>query len=651
MSIADDASKLYRAQQQAAKSSGGQAQKATELYQKAKAVSPAASGMSIEQSQGSIANPIANALGFGWTDEALAGGLSLFSLAKGDIPDYMLGDTYNQIREGIESERKAYAEANPGKAATAEIATLVAGGLPAILEKLATKGVIQAGLVAGLEGLLYGAGESQGGTGIEKGEKVLGVESPVEVPQRLIDGLKTAGISIPTGLAGAQLAKYVSGVLKDKATVNKLVREGSLDARTADKYLKNPDAIEGEFIPSGSAVDETGVVISQSDQALENISQPPQGAIEVLDEVFNPLKPKVKTSKTAQRALYQKVPENLLTSVREASPATRREMDKMLKIRRAAQTNDDYARKFPVYSVIGDSFMKRFDKVAQEQVKASKEIGEAVTKFEGKKVDYPEVAENLQKGLDDLGITLNEKGKLDFSKINKTSTLREPATMKQLQGVVDDLVNIQDASDLHKLKKDIDKRVSYDTSTLGAKDSDAERLLKQVRADINDVLRQASPDYAKANDVYSKNRTALDNLGAALPKTKKFDFDNPKDLRLARDFYGQQLRKLESNYPNKTFIQESVMEFDDLAKGYGGKFEDDIGSLVTFEAGLTNRFGDLSKNAFQTKVESGTKRALTTDPKGWMRGGWDWLTDKSRNITDEEAFEALDAYIKERGFK
>lgn len=608
-------------------------------------------------SEGSLLNVIASAGTLNWGDEAMAKALSKYGVMVGDIPEENESEAYDTIRSMMNAERKQYEEANPNKALAAEIGTAMVVGLPRIIQSFANQGWKSAATIAGLEGLLYGSGDSEGGVGIQKGEEVLGYESPVEVPQRLIDGLKMAGISIPTGLVGARLAKFVEGALKDKALVNRLVKQGSLDTRTAAKVLKNPEAIEGEFIPGG-AYTETGELIQEGvEETVERIPQRPETVVEAVKEL-NPLTNQVVTNQAAKEAVRQKVPEFMLTTIREANPVTRKKMEAMSKLRRAGLTNPKIARETPAYNVIGDSFMKRLEKVAQKQSEASERIGKAVKDFEGVRVDYPEAVENFQNGLESLNIKITQDGKLDLSGVNKSSPLHEGAVKKQLQNAVDDLVNIKDGADLHKLKKDIDKRVSYDTSTLGGSDSDADRLLKQLRRDINESLGKANSEYKEANAIFSQNAEAFDNLGSAFSKTKKFDFSDKKDLGLALSYYGQQLRKLQSNYNNKEFISESVKEFDNLAKSYGGKFDDDIGMLVDFEAGMTDRWGDPMKNAFQSKVEAGVKRGAPVDSKsffksatGVMRDTYDLMRDKSRHISDEDAWEALQSYINDRGVK
>ena len=71
--------------------------------------------------------------------------------------------------------------------------------------------------------------------------------------------------------------------------------------------------------------------------------------------------------------------------------------------------------------------------------------------------------------------------------------------------------------DLHRIKSNIDGLVRYGDSTIGIQPgalANAQYQITGIRRELDDILRNASPDYARVMDKYS---TSIDKLNAFEP--------------------------------------------------------------------------------------------------------------------------------------
>jgi len=593
----------------------------------------------VSQPQGSILNPIANAMTFGWGDEAAAGALTAFGIMSGDIPENQAQDAFESIRGGIEDERKAYEEANPGKSLGAEIGTLAVVGLPKIIESLARKGLAGAGMVAGLEGGLYGAGE--GGEGFQKGETIVDlpvmdpVTAPIDIPGRVSGGLGTGLAAIPMGVGGAKAFDMLAGKLADTAATRKMVREGVESPDTAGLTLKDPSQRQViETVETGDIVED----------ALVNIPTRPQGFSEVASEL-SPLKPSVVKSPSAERALFQKVAPSTITNIRESNPATRKKLEQITKIHWA---NLNKTIDTDPFSVVGDEFNKRINKVLEEHDKAltlQSKGRKQLEKVSGPELDgtMDSIANNLAEGLESKLISIDDTGNLDFSKVGTASPLKKPGNRKALNNVFSQLKNARTADDLHVLRKDVDKMLKFEKGGIsGGVDEDTDSILKGLRSSIRESLNALSDDYSSANATLSKNLDAIQSLESVMPRLKKMDLSDKNQVKSAKQYMGQQLRKLDSNYANQAELEGIVSTFDDLAKDYGGNYPVDIKRLSRHLGEIKLRLGEGKASGFQDKIEAANRRA--SDSQGFKGKALDKIMgalDPVKGISDESAYKAI----------
>jgi hypothetical protein len=597
------------------------------------------------QPQGSALNPLAQGLSFGWGDEAAAGALVSYGVMSGEIPANQAETAFNSIVQGINSEREAYANQNPVKSTAIEAGSAMVMGLPKILESLAQKGLVSAGMVAGAEGALYGAGT--GGKGYEKGEEIaLGVEAPMDISGRVVEGAKTATIAAPLGVVGARVAQGVTNKLSGIAERNKLISEGVPAPETAGYALK--DASQKQPLPAPEA----GVDIVE--ETIQSIPQAPQGVVENTKYLLQstPLAGNIQEIPSAKRALYQEVPPTIITGIREANTPTRNAMKNVAEIHWAKVNNKTSQDPF---LVIGNEFGKRLTKIQSEQSKAiaqqSKAVDKQLRSIRGEELDsvVNEVGESFTRNLEKNLITLDDAGNLDFSSVKQTSPLGKAANRNVLNRVWTDFRNARTAGDLHDLRRNIDKLTKYEKGGIrGGVDDDTAAILKDIRSQIRTSLHNVSPEYAEANGIISQNLEAYDVLAKAMPRLKNYDLEDPRDYETAMKYIGQQLRSMDANTTNSAELSQAVDMFDDLARGYGGNYPVDLKQTSRFLSEIKLRLGEGKPAALQAKMEAASRRGgQDITPKGMLWQKTKQVFNPIKGISDDEAYKAIIDNINE----
>ena len=613
--------------------------------------SPSESVVKQSPQDGTILNPVANALGFGWSDEASAGFLTAMGILAGEIPKNQANEAFTAIKTGMENQRKSYAEEKPLTSASAEIVTAASVGLPRILQSLASSGMKGAGVVAGAEGAIYGAGENES-QAVKQGEPIaFGYgEQPVSIPSRGVSAIQQSALAVPLGIGGAKAAQFGLDYIAEKAARNKLVREVIPANQTAGVVLADPSrVVRPEPIVTGYTAQDV----------LANAPKPPEGIVENLSEAFNPLKPRVITSPSAERALYQKVSEPTLTGIRETNNATRRKMKQVADThwnKVSNISNDD------PFVIVGDEFAKRLDVINKVQDDAIKLQSEAVKELRNIKEKGRFTQGDFSNAIDDIADSFlnkalserynvrvdDETGLLDFSKASLA--MKRTANRVALNNVFEKFKNVRNAADLHILRQDIDGMI-YDAKGK-ERDFDAKtkELLKDLRGNIRDKLIKFSDKYAQANEVISKNSRALQEMEKVIPRLKdnNYDFEIPSQAKMAMEYIGQQLRHIESNSVKSAELKNVVDTFDNLAKEYGAKFDVDIKSLNRFLGDIKLRLGTGKSSGLQSEIEGAVERkiAIPSASEAAKKIGSKFL-NPAKGISDEKAYKAIIDNIKE----
>lgn len=473
-----------------------------------------------------------------------------------------------------------------------------------------------------------GVAEGAVNIGLQKGAQALGSEQPTDYGEAAMAGaLGAAGELAPAVLAagGRALSR-----IPERAAIGKAVREGREDIATA---AYTPKKLPEESI---AVVDE--------------ITEPPSGVIETGMELAKdlPFSPsRVVKSQAAESALYQKVPERLLTRVRGANTETRNVMKTITKEHWQSLQSGDVNP----YRTIGKHFTPRLETVAKRQkaaIQQQKAARADLSKIKGEALfdSRTAIANKFAKNLEDNLITLDEAGNLDFSGVGKGSPINKPANKRELMNHFEDFKNAKTAEDLHRVKKNIQDAMNYERRGVkGGFDDKTETLLKNLATDINSELRQLSQPYKEANDVLSKNLDAFKKMEEAIPALKKLDLENPADLQKAQDLIGQEFRKIDSNYSKGVDIQNAIDVFDDLASEYGAASRVDVKRLSSYLNELKLRLGDRS-GTYQGKTEAAVRRGSDGFVKDTGRKIMEAL-EPANEINDKNAYKSILGYINE----
>jgi hypothetical protein len=289
------------------------------------------------------------------------------------------------------------------------------------------------------------------------------------------------------------------------------------------------------------------------------------------------------------------VDERLLAASNKASPADKASFKEMLKLARDSVRGVEGSQANRPQRVIGRNAMKRFDFLASKQKDASQRIGDAVKNdLEGVPVNINKEFDQFIDDLEALGVRFDE-GRINFKESGILGSATGP--VRQIYNMSKS--NYPSASQLHELKKNISKQLSYD-SPLGKKvDVDAERAINSFRASINEKLRGMSDNYAMANDEFASIADAftpfIKNMG------RKFD---PQSDRVDA-YVGQELRKVLTNYQKSSALLEDIQVLDAKAKEFGGSFDDDILKQVVLNNELERVLGSFAPAGAQSMVERG----------------------------------------------
>jgi len=399
-----------------------------------------------------------------------------------------------------------------------------------------------------------------------------------------------------------------------------------------------PEIIEAEFF-------ETPTIKSKVETAL--IEQIKAGG---KDDALAGLKVegnRVRPDKTANEAIKQGFRAGLVQSVKTANPATKEKMLKMSNMMQRIQKQEGLGLKFRPSDVIGNSVTDRIKFIRGKADVARVELDSiAREKLRGQSIETGGVTNTLEKSLSDLDVSLTEpRGGGKPKPVFKNSLISKD---RSAQRAITDVIDLMaeggqpDALRLHKLKRQLDNMIDFKKkSPIGLTDA-GKKVLKKVRASLNESLRATNPDYADVNDILSESLTSLDDLDNAVGTIDIFGKGSNKAI-------GQKMRALLSNQQGRIKLENALDGVEDTVTSLGGKFDDNVGDLVMFSDALNNRFGTTAKTSFAGQitqgVEEGARRIPSLATKAGIAAGGAKLAgkglEKLRGVNDFKAFESL----------
>lgn len=336
---------------------------------------------------------------------------------------------------------------------------------------------------------------------------------------------------------------------------------------------------------------------------------------------------KVTQDTLANEAIRQGFDEGIVQMIKTTTPDTRKNMATMLNYMEKAV--GDRSLNIRPTDVVGTSVAKRLEFIADKATQARNELNViAKNNLAGKQIDVQPIVDKYYSSLDDLGVTTvvkegQIKPTLDF---NGSIIQADPTSQRMLRQLTELMASGKpDALRFHNLKRQLDALIDYQKSSKSGIPEAGRRVLKGIRATLNDGLRKLDPDYARVNDTMSRALGLFDQVDSATA-SKINVADTLSDPRAM----GQELRKLFSNYQSRVSLDNALREIDFVVDEFSKpttkdivpyspeaaagrtvpKFTDTVYDMAQFANELDRQFGAVARTSLQGTMESAVGKAV-----------------------------------------
>jgi hypothetical protein len=344
-------------------------------------------------------------------------------------------------------------------------------------------------------------------------------------------------------------------------------------------------------------------------------------------------RPKAIPDPLQNEAIRQGFDSGIIAPIREATPETRKRLSKMTNIMQRGKENLLEESSNRASDVAGDSALERFNVVMSKNREAGQQI-EAVAKgLKGQPVDANQAVNGFLDRLDSLGIQIGDDLKPNFKGSDIEGLTEAEGVFNRL---VDRMANAGpiDAYELHRLKMYIDENVTWGKGGNGLSGK-VERVLKDLRVNIDSALDGGFPEYDRVNTQYSDTINVMNDMQTA--SGRKIDLSGNN----ANKALGTSMRKLLSNQTGRQEMLNTLNEMESVATKYGGNFSDDLMTQVLFADELDKVFGTSAR----TSLAGQAARQVPTSQSGLIGrvaesvvGG---VADKVRNVNQDAGFKAM----------
>lgn len=352
----------------------------------------------------------------------------------------------------------------------------------------------------------------------------------------------------------------------------------------------------------------------------------------------------------AASAIKQGWKDGTVASIKAATDKDRSAMTKMLNIFKMGEKREAFRAMNRPADILGDTVQSRVDFLANSNQQAGKAIDRiAQTKLRGQSVDYDPAVNTF---LDDLGsigvkVDMDQNG---LAKVNLQGSRIEGDTgAERLLNIVLKRLSKTDAPDalgVHDAKRFIDTQVNYGKKNLANPlTAEAEKVVKNLRRNLNESLGEKFPVYKAANEKYSDTITALDDLQKAAGT--QIDFDSPN----ANKALGTAMRKLTSNYGTRANLIDSLDQANQVAGKYGMKLDDDIVNQLIFVNELDRMFGAAAQTSLKGQVSEAMQTGLDIARGNAAQRAMELVAEKAQNlrgVNKENALKAMEDILKRK---
>lgn len=309
----------------------------------------------------------------------------------------------------------------------------------------------------------------------------------------------------------------------------------------------------------------------------------------------------------AQRAIKQWDDPGLVQAIKTATPETRASMLQMLNLRRRIENNKRVAQTERPADFAGSAAIQRVNHLRTVANDARTELNKIAQKeLRGVAIDTGPIEDAFRTSLEDLGVAFSLVDGVPKLNFDESIITANPASKAAITNLTKILAQggQPDAFRFHTAKRQLDDLIDYNKKSSSGLSGEGLKVLKGIRAQLNESIRNTpgvGARYAEVNDTLSEILTVFDELDSiGGTRASIFDLD-------ASQKYGQQFRKLFSNYGVRSDMVSALQNLDDLAAKYDGNFKTSVMDLAMFDSALNRRFGAVAETSFQGSIEAASR--------------------------------------------
>lgn len=450
------------------------------------------------------------------------------------------------------------------------------------------------------------------------------------------------------GPVGQLAAAVGGGLLPTVPAVAKAATQAAAKA-VAPKGAGIREQVEPTFKEAVQSIKATvGEKISPENQRIikSQLAQTPD-AVELVNVRLSGSQ--VVPDNEATSAIKQGWKDGAVASIKAASEKDRSAMTKMLNIFKMGEKSEKFRAMNRPADILGDTVQARVDFLTDANKKAGTAIDNiAQTRLRGQTVNYDPAINTFLNDLASIGVKveLDENG-VAKAILQGSDIQGDRAAQRTLNAVLERLSTTAapDAYGVHTAKRFIDTQVSYGKNVANPLTAQAERILKNLRRNLNQSLGDAFPQYRAANEKYADTITALDDLQRAAGT--QIDMESPN----ANKALGTAMRKLTSNYGTRANLIDSLDQANQVASKYGMKLDDDIVNQLIFVNELDRMFGAAAQTSLKGQVSEAMQTGLEIARGNAAQRAFDLLAEKAQNlrgVNKENAIKAMEEILKRK---
>ncbi len=335
-------------------------------------------------------------------------------------------------------------------------------------------------------------------------------------------------------------------------------------------------------------------------------------------------------------AIKQGFDKGIVSTIGKASKTDKLKMARMVRLLERGRNNPLFGAKNRPSDVIGQSLLDRVTHIRDINRRAGSNLDAVAKSLKGKQADFSGPVDQFLKDLDEMGIDLNEdftpgfQG-ADIEGATGAENLIRKIVKRMGSGQPGD---IPDAHDMHRLKRFIDEQVTYGKSAEGLT-GQAERVVKDLRRNLDSVLDSQFPQYNQVNTTYADTIGALNSLQDVAGRKMNLSGGS------ADKALGTLLRRILSNAQSRINVVDAVDDIDIVAKKYGGDFQDNISTQVIFANELNRVFPPTNQTTFQGDIAKEVARGIGQSNVERAAEAASKVANKVRGISEESQIRSI----------